>query len=115
MPRRAANASLAALLLAAAHGCRSEPTALSAPPKAAACASCHAQGPLRATAPMNPVLVGQHAIYLSTQLQAFRDGRRKHPIMQAMAAGLSDDEIDALAAYYQSLGATPYRLGDASE
>jgi cytochrome c553 len=43
-------------------------------------------------------------MYLVAQMKAFRDGKRKDPMMSPMAAPLSDADIDNLAAYYSSLG-----------
>ena len=70
--------------------------------KAAACAACHgAEG----VSPMDiwPNLAGQKAGYLVNQLKAFRDGGRKNAMMSPMAAGLTDEDIDNLAAYFSSL------------
>jgi cytochrome c553 len=65
------------------------------------CAACHgADG--RGTAPTNPNLAGQHAEYIARQLAAFKSGARPSPIMQGMAAGLSDEDMLAVGAYYES-------------
>jgi cytochrome c553 len=71
--------------------------------KAAACAACHGANGISANG-MWPNLAGQKEVYLVSQLKAFRDGDRKNPMMAPMAAGLSDDDIANLAAYYASLG-----------
>jgi cytochrome c553 len=52
---------------------------------------------------MWPNLAGQKAPYLVSQLKQFRDGQRNNAMMTAMAQGLSDTDIDNLAAYYASL------------
>ena len=70
--------------------------------RAAACAACHGAAGISANG-MWPNLAGQKEIYLISQLKAFRDGQRKNPMMAPMAAGLSDDDIANLAAYYSSL------------
>jgi cytochrome c553 len=67
------------------------------------CGTCH--GPLgNNTNPKFPVLAGQNANYLATQLKAFRSEARGDPdalsYMWGMAARLEDDTIAALAAYY---------------
>lgn len=68
------------------------------------CNSCHvngAGGPIEA-----PVLTGQHHQYLANQLRAYRDGSRRNDVYQRMrniAGQLSDQEIDALAQYYQGV------------
>lgn len=69
---------------------------------AAACANCHgAEGVSRN--PSVPNLAGQQESYLIMQLRAFRDGSRSDPVMTPMVARLSDDHIEALAAYYSNL------------
>jgi cytochrome c553 len=67
------------------------------------CGTCH--GPLgNNTNPKYPVLAGQNASYLATQLKGFRSESRGDPdaisYMWGMAARLEDDTIAALAAYY---------------
>jgi cytochrome c553 len=69
--------------------------------KARACQVCHGKGG-RSTDPTYPILAGQHAKYIIKQLKAFRAGTRKDPIMNGMAAPLSDDDIEDVAAFFQS-------------
>jgi cytochrome c553 len=71
--------------------------------RAAACSACHGANGISSNG-MWPNLAGQKEVYLVSQLKAFRDGDRKNPMMAPMAAGLSDDDIANLAAYYASLG-----------
>jgi cytochrome c553 len=67
--------------------------------KAAACASCHgADG--NSMMPSFPKLAQQNESYLVKQLQAFKDGTRKNPMMSGIAAGLSADDMADLAAFY---------------
>jgi len=70
--------------------------------KAAMCAACHGQNG-KAMIPNYPNLAGQNAPYTVKQLRAFKDGIRKDPIMAGMAAGLSDEDMENIAAYYASL------------
>ena len=70
--------------------------------KAAACTVCHGVLGL-ANAPEAPNLAGQSALYVSAQLKAYRNGTRQHEVMSLMAKGLSDADIDNLAAWYESL------------
>ncbi|MFA7506086.1 MAG: c-type cytochrome [Burkholderiaceae bacterium] len=67
-----------------------------------ACLSCH--GPDGAGLPPSvPYLAGQHAEYIALQLRLFRNGERHNDAMQVMSAiakKLSDEDIDAIAAYY---------------
>ena len=67
-----------------------------------ACRECHGLD-ARGVPQEFPSLKGQSSIYLAKQLQAFRSGERNDPIMAAVAAGLTDEEITAVAAYLASL------------
>ncbi len=68
------------------------------------CGACHAADG-NSTAPANPKLAGQFPEYLSKQLADFKpkDGKkpaRENPVMNGMAANLSDGDMKQLAAYY---------------
>jgi cytochrome c553 len=39
-------------------------------------------------------------MYLAAQLKAFRDGTRKHEVMNVVAKSLKDTDIDELATWY---------------
>jgi cytochrome c553 len=93
--------------------------------KAPACVACHgAQG--NSANPEWPVLAGQHEEYIHKQLQAFKSGARKNPLMTPMAMSLSDDDMADLGAYFSAqkpagketeaaklqLGQRVYRSGD---
>ncbi|MEY2842441.1 MAG: hypothetical protein RI920_478, partial [Pseudomonadota bacterium] len=69
----------------------------------AACAGCHS--PNGAGIPAQyPRLAGQHADYVKTQLTSFRQGDRTNSAqMTAIAANLSDKEIEALSDYISGL------------
>ena len=69
--------------------------------KAVVCAACHGIDG-NSINPLWPNLAGQHAAYLAKQMKAFRSGERKDPVMAPMATGLSDADIDNLAAFYAS-------------
>jgi cytochrome c553 len=63
------------------------------------CAACHgADG--NSVAPANPNLAGQVADYITVQLSHFKAGIRVNPTMQAMAATLSDADMQALGVYF---------------
>ncbi len=70
--------------------------------KAATCAGCHGAKGISAI-PTYPNLAGQKEAYLVKQMKAFKDGTRKEPTMNAMAAPLSDADIANIAAYYSGL------------
>lgn len=67
--------------------------------KAAVCLACHGMNGNSTNAEW-PSLAGQHATYTADQLRLYRSGKRQNPVMQPMAAGLSDQDIEDLAAYY---------------
>jgi cytochrome c553 len=72
-----------------------------------ACGGCHgADGRAREQLPAYPALAGQHAPYLEQQLRLWRDGIRggRHGnLMVTAARGISDTQIEAVAAYYAQL------------
>lgn len=67
--------------------------------KASVCAACHGIDG-NSSVPTWPNLAGQHADYLARQVMLIRDGARNVPEMTGIAAGLSDQDIADLAAYY---------------
>ena len=65
------------------------------------CTACHgADG--NSLLPLNPRLAGQHPEYLFKQLNEFKSGRRNNAVMTGMVAGLSEDDMRNLAAYYSA-------------
>lgn len=68
-----------------------------------ACQSCHAA---RAGGPFEtPMLMGQYPDYFTAQLRTYADGSRHNDLygrMRAIAAKLTDKEIDGLAVYYNA-------------
>lgn len=73
--------------------------------KAAQCAACHGAHGM-ATLVEAPNLAGQNEVYLAKSLHDFKSGARKNETMSLMAAGLSDADIENLAAYYHSIEIT---------
>ena len=67
----------------------------------AVCAACHAADG-NSTIAVNPSLAQQHPQYLVKQLQEFKSGTRADPVMQGMAAMLSDDDMRNVAAWLAS-------------
>jgi len=65
------------------------------------CAACHTSDGSRGS-PANPIIQGQHPEYLAKQLTEFKNGKRANPIMQGMAAALSDADMKNVAAFYSS-------------
>lgn len=70
--------------------------------KSATCAACHGADGI-STNDIWPNLAGQKAGYIKKQLKAFQDGSRKDPMMSPMAAPLTDEDIENLAAYFSGL------------
>jgi cytochrome c553 len=70
------------------------------------CAACHTSDGSRGS-PANPILQGQHPEYIAKQLADFKAGKRSNPIMQGMAAPLSDADMKNVAAFYAGKQAKP--------
>ena len=70
--------------------------------KSAVCVACHGTEGISPN-PQWPNLAGQKDQYLILALKAYRDGGRQNPIMSPLAQGLSDEDIENLAAYYSGL------------
>lgn len=66
------------------------------------CAACHGATGVSVSEAI-PNLAAQRAGYIEAQLKALKDGSRKAPIMNAIAAQLSTDEMANVAAYFASL------------
>ena len=69
---------------------------------ATVCAACHGAAGVSVSDNI-PNLAAQRAGYLEAQLKALKDGTRKNPIMNAIAAQLSPPEMANVAAYFSSL------------
>lgn len=71
--------------------------------KTAMCAGCHGIEGYKTAFPVTysvPKLGGQHAAYIVKALHEYKSGDRTHPSMRAIAAGLTDQDMADLAAYY---------------
>jgi len=67
--------------------------------KAAVCAACHgADG--NSPVAIYPKLAGQSVGYIIKQLQEFKAGTRKDPVMAPMAAALSEQDMLEIASYF---------------
>lgn len=74
--------------------------------KSQVCQGCHgADG--NSYGPEWPNLASQHTSYLSKQIRNFKDGVRKNETMNSMAAGLNDEDINDIAAYFSSQSLAP--------
>jgi cytochrome c553 len=65
----------------------------------AVCAACHGATGVSVSDNI-PHLAAQRAGYLENQLKAFKEGARKNPMMNALAAQLSADDIANVAAHF---------------
>jgi cytochrome c553 len=70
------------------------------------CAACHTADGSRGS-PANPIIAGQHAEYLVKQLVEFKATKRKSPVMNGMAAPLSEEDIRNVSAFYAAKSAKP--------
>ncbi len=79
---------------------------------ASACIGCHGNKGQSKNVQW-PNLAAQQSSYLINQLNAFKSGSRTNPMMQAIAATLSEADKANLAAYFSSLPA-PTAVSDAA-
>jgi cytochrome c553 len=90
-----------------------QPAAAAGNPEAARahismCTGCHTIPGYQASFPRVyrvPKIGGQSAKYIEAALQGYKKGERDHPTMQAIAKGLTDQQIADIAAYYAARGA----------
>jgi cytochrome subunit of sulfide dehydrogenase len=68
------------------------------PPGASACSGCHPSSAGRRTSV--PALDGRNAADIVAAMQAFRSGQRPATVMDRIAKGFSDAEVEAIAAWY---------------
>src|SRR5207302_10021491 len=66
---------------------------------ATVCAACHGAGGVSVSDSI-PNLAAQRAGYLEAHLKALKNGTRKNPIRNAIAAQVSADEMANVAAYF---------------
>jgi cytochrome c553 len=93
--------ALVLAVIAAPHVCEAEEPASTAKLDAA-CVACHGPAGNKPVTPQTPRLAGQADDYLVQALTQYRNGGRQDPVMGAMAKGLSDAQIRALAKYFST-------------
>lgn len=99
----------AVVLMAGAVSVQAAGDAEAGKAKAAVCAGCHgADG--NSMVPSFPKLAGQGAKYTVKQLKDMKSGDRSVPQMAAFLPGLSDQDMEDIAAYFESL---PVKTGKA--
>lgn len=74
--------------------------------KSAMCAACHGSDGNSLTEAY-PKLAGQHESYIAKQLADFKSGARANAIMAPMVAGLSEQDMADLGAYFASKKMAP--------
>jgi len=97
----AASALFALILFA--HGAQASGDPANGRLLAYTCMGCHGIEGYRNAYPSYrvPRLGGQKDEYIVVALEAYRDGKRPHPTMQAQGGSLTDRAIEDLAAYFQ--------------
>ena len=96
------------LLIAAALAALSIPALAAGDPGAGAkknfqCQGCHGIPGWKTAFPevySVPKLGGQKGSYIVAALKAYKNGERDHPTMRAIAADLSDRDMEDIAAFY---------------
>ena len=75
--------------------------------KIATCIGCHGINGYQASFPeiyKVPMISGQGAKYISSALNAYQKGERKHPTMRGIASALTEQDIADVSAYYEASG-----------
>ena len=91
--RKAVAAAIGLASIAPAMAASAEP-----PAGAAACSGCHPSS-TRVTSPV-PRLAGLERAAIVRAMQEFRSGQRAGTVMDRIAKGFTEDEIQAIAAWY---------------
>jgi cytochrome c553 len=76
--------------------------------KSTVCAACHGADGNSPTSAF-PKLAGQNDDYLANALKAYKNKTRTNAIMNGQAAGLSDQDIADLSAFYASQKGLTYK------
>jgi len=95
----------AALMLVSSAAVLADGDAAAGKQKTAMCQGCHGIPGYKTAFPVTysvPKIGGQHAAYIVKALQGYKSGDRTHPSMRAIAAGLTDQDMADLPAYYAS-------------
>lgn len=91
----------AGLLIAASGTVVAAGNATDGKTKAAQCATCH--GPDGKGGGPNPPVVALDAAKFTAAMNDYKNGKRKHPMMEMLAKKLNDQDMADLAAYYATL------------
>ena len=69
--------------------------------KSLLCQGCHGEKGISIDG-LIPSLAGQYGPYITKELRNYQAGTRSHQIMNAMAATISDEDLDDISAYFAS-------------
>ena len=69
--------------------------------KSLLCQGCHGEQGISIDG-LIPSLAGQYGPYITKELRNYQSGDRSHQIMNAMAATISDEDLDDISAYFAS-------------
>ena len=69
--------------------------------KSVLCQGCHGEQGISIDG-LIPSLAGQYGKYITKELRNYQSGERSHQIMNAMAATISDEDLDDISAYFAS-------------
>jgi cytochrome c553 len=99
--------TVAAIFAAAAFSAHAQGNADAGKAKVFQCQGCHGIPDWKTAFPevyKVPKLGGQRAAYLVSAMKAYKNGERDFPTMRAVVAGLSDQDMADIAAYYERQG-----------
>lgn len=96
--------AMAVLLCAGASPVLAQSTApINARALAATCSACHGTDGKAVAGSGMVALAGLPKDNVAAQLRAFRDGSRASTVMQQIAKGYTEAQIDAIAAYFAAI------------
>ncbi|HEY3858926.1 MAG TPA: cytochrome c [Gammaproteobacteria bacterium] len=109
MRTRALTLGLAIGLMALSLAARADGDAAKGKVESYTCIGCHGIPNYTNNYPTYrvPKLAGQHAAYIVQALKEYKSGDRAHNTMHAQASSLSEQQMQDIAAYFESLGKTP--------
>ncbi len=70
------------------------------PPSTQTCVSCHGSNGAKTIAPEYPILAAQYPDYLVQALRAYKEGKRKNPIMAGIIIGIDEKDFEEIAQFF---------------
>ncbi len=105
LPARHALAGLALIALASIQPALAQDAQALGRHVSFTCTNCH--GTNGHSVGGMPSLAGQDREYLARQMREFRDGKRPATVMHQLTRGLTDEQIDAVAAHFAAIKSAP--------